>query len=100
MVTREIEGRTPAIKKPRSPKVSRAEFRQELKSWIDRQSLDQLDFEALEMAVRRSAPQLGRRRKRLQTAPGETELERAWYDRGHCDSGFAPRDCWSQAESS
>jgi hypothetical protein len=34
----------------------------------------------------------GRRRKRVQSALGELDLERAYYHCGHCGSGFSPRD--------
>jgi hypothetical protein len=35
---------------------------------------------------------VGRRSKRIQSALGCMDLERAWYHCGDCDSGFAPRD--------
>lgn len=93
-------------------------------SLLGRQRLEELDFEALEMAVRRAvlrwaarliqdwlnaddsdrrqgavlgpcghpARYVDRRRKRVQSALGELELERAYYHCPRCGTGFCPRD--------
>ena len=93
-----------------------------MESWIERQRLEELDFEALETTARRSALQLaagiiqrylnadycdqigphlacpvgqmarhaGRRQKRVQSALGPLELERAYYYCTQYGSGFSP----------
>jgi len=100
------------------------EIAQELVSLLGRQAVEQLDFEALEMAARRAvlawaagliqnwlnadesdrpnsavlcrcghaARYVERRKKRVQSALGQLELERAYYHCRHCGSGFCPRD--------
>ncbi len=93
-------------------------------SLLGRQRLEELDFEALEMAVRRAvlrwaarliqdwlnaddsdrqhmavlcrcghpARYVDRRSKRIQSALGELQLERAYYHCPRCGTGFCPRD--------
>jgi hypothetical protein len=112
------------IKKTALAAEFHGELAEELASLLGRQPLEELDFEALEMAARRAAlawaarliqswlnaddsdrrqaavvcpcghpaRYVDRRRKRIQSALGELELERAYYHCPRCRTGFCPRD--------
>jgi hypothetical protein len=114
----------PRIKKTALAVEVRSEVAEELVALLGRQSVEELDLEALEMVARRTvlawaarliqnwlnadesdrrrsvvlcgcgraARYVERRSKRVQSALGELELQRAYYHCSHCGRGFCPRD--------
>ncbi len=59
--------------------------------WLNADPSDQLG-RAIVCGCGQAARYVDRRKKRVHTALGELELERAYYHCSHCGTGFCPRD--------